>query len=120
LYAHDPALLAEIVFSDLSPEEGKAWVKRFVQHSGVSFTNELTYEGYKDVPVSYLFCEADKCVTPEIQQRCIDTIEQASGNKVDVTRIPYDHVPIVLPKACERLISWWESLAEKSDSENGQ
>ena len=86
-------------------------MKRFVHHSAISFTGELTYPGYKDVPVSYLFCENDKCIPPSVQQKGIDMIEEASGNKVDVTRINNDHCPSI--SAPEKVIDWFVSVAEK-------
>lgn len=99
------------VFNHLPAEDGKAWMERFSQHSMVSFTNELTHPGYKDVPVSYLFCEEDKCVSPHNQQLGIGFIEEASGNKVDVTKKPFDHCPTITHK--EEAIEWLVSLVEK-------
>lgn len=86
-------------------------MKKFPQHSAVSFGDELTYAGYKDVPVSYLFCENDKCVPPEVQQKGIETIEEASGEKVDVTRINSDHCPMI--SAPDKVVEWFVGLAEK-------
>ncbi|PSN69231.1 alpha/beta-hydrolase [Corynespora cassiicola Philippines] len=105
------ALTASVVFNDLSPEEGLEWVGRFVQHSSVSFANELTYPGYNDLPVSYLFCENDLCVTPAVQQQGIDVIEAKGNKKVDVTRIPTDHVPVA--SAPDKVIDWFVALIEK-------
>jgi hypothetical protein len=89
----DIAATAAIAFSDLPPEEGAAWVKKFVQHSAISFTGELTHAGYKDIPVSFLVCEKDLCIPPELQREMIENIEKVSGRKVDVTSIQTDHVP---------------------------
>ena len=77
----------------------------------ISFANELTHAGYKDVPTSYLFCEDDKCVVPHNQQLGINFIEQASGNKVDVTKKPFDHCPTITHT--EEAIEWLVSLVEK-------
>jgi hypothetical protein len=81
------------------------------EHSSISFGNELTYAGYKDVPASFLFCENDTCVPPEVQQKSIDNIEEASGNKVDVTRINTGHCPMV--GALDKVVDWFVGLAEK-------
>ena len=115
MHHFDSALSAKYVHSDLSPEEGIACVKRFSQHSVVSFTNELTYEGYKDVPTSYLFCDADACVLPIAQQRGIDVIEKASGRKVDVTKIHSDHCPNISHP--EEVVKWFVDLVEKGGRE---
>jgi hypothetical protein len=111
LYQGNPEGSAAIVFNDIPREEGIAWVKKMPQHSSISFGNELTYAGYKDVPASFLFCENDKCVPPEVQQKSIDNIEEASGNKVDVTRINTDHCPMV--SAPDKVVDWFVDLAEK-------
>ncbi|KAF2787983.1 alpha/beta-hydrolase [Melanomma pulvis-pyrius CBS 109.77] len=111
LYQAQPEVTAAIVFNDLSVEDGIAWVKKFPQHSAVSFGDELAYAGYRDVPVSYLFCENDKCVPPEVQQKGIETIEEASGEKVDVTRINSGHCPMI--SAPDKVVEWFVRLAEK-------
>ena len=85
---------AAIAFSDLQKEDGVAWVKKFPQHSAISFVNQLTHAGYKDVPVSYLLCERDRCITPDVQRAGIEMIEKESGRKVDVTSVQGDHCPM--------------------------
>ena len=102
---------AKQVFNHLSAEEGQKWIARFSQHSMISFANELTHPGYKDVPTSYLFCEDDECVSPHNQQLGINFIEKASGNKVDVTKKPFDHCPTITHT--EEAIEWLASLVEK-------
>jgi hypothetical protein len=89
----DPGPLIETCFNDMPYDESLVWAKRFGQHSAASFAGKLTYDGYKDVPVSYMFCELDKCVLPRMQQAGIDTIEKASGRKVDVYKYQVGHIP---------------------------
>ena len=89
-------------------------MRAFAKHSGASFGTELTHEGYKDVPVSHLFCEEDLCVPPEVQQTSIDMIERVSGQKVDVTRIKSDHVPNLSAK--EETIAWILDVAKKVEA----
>jgi hypothetical protein len=68
MYHTDLAATPAVCFNSLSPEDGAAKTSIFGQHSSTCFANELTYAGYKDVPVSYFFCEDDLCVLPEVQQ----------------------------------------------------
>lgn len=106
--------MADMVFTHVkTPEERLEWEKKMVQHSGPSFANELTHAGYADVPVSYLFCEEDICVRPEIQQAGIDRIEKASGKKVDVTSIKGDHAPMITQE--EVVVDWLVSLGQKGE-----
>lgn len=89
----EPEGHAPTTFSDLPHEEGVEWTKRMSEQSAPSFGTKLTYGGYKDVPVSYLLCENDVVIPPELQQSIIAMIEEESGNKVDVHKIKSDHAP---------------------------
>lgn len=110
----DAASTAKISLSKLPLEVSEPLVKQFSKHSAVSFTNKLTYAGYKDVPVSYLFCEADLCVTPAVQQKGIDMIERESGRKVTVTRIDSDHGPN--RTAPQEVVEWILSVVAETEN----
>jgi hypothetical protein len=84
---------AKATFSDLPVPEGMEMAKKMPLHSTPSFANELTYPGYNHVSVSYVFCEDDVVLPPDFQQACIDRIEEASGNKVHVTKLKAGHTP---------------------------
>ncbi|KAH6714234.1 hypothetical protein BKA61DRAFT_632891 [Leptodontidium sp. MPI-SDFR-AT-0119] len=114
LYLNPISVSAAFTFSYLPVAEGEAWVRKFAQHSAVSFTNKLTHAGYKDMPVSYLFCEGDLCITPALQRKGIATMEEASGRKVDVTSIKSDHVPPVSHP--ELVVDWILDVATKAES----
>jgi pimeloyl-ACP methyl ester carboxylesterase len=89
----EPSGNAKVTFSDLPFEEGLAFAKQMPQHSAPSFGGALTYPGYKYVPVSYLFCEEDLTVPPEMQQRFIDLLQKESEGKVVVSKCTAGHVP---------------------------
>ncbi|KAK5175687.1 uncharacterized protein LTR77_000826 [Saxophila tyrrhenica] len=108
----DPAKTARFVAQNLPPDQGEAVVRAFAKHSGASFGTELTHEGYKDIPVSYLFCEDDLCVPPGVQRAGIDMIERVSGRKVDVTSITSDHCPML--SAEKETVDWVLDLASKA------
>ncbi|KAI1125700.1 alpha/beta-hydrolase [Nemania abortiva] len=102
---------AEVVFSDLPLEEGEAWAKKLVKQSAASYKSNLTYGGYKDVPVSYLVAERDRSISPASQESQIKMIERVSGNKVDVSRVDSGHVPPVSHP--QQVIDWILSVAQK-------
>ncbi|KAJ7793711.1 Alpha/Beta hydrolase protein [Mycena olivaceomarginata] len=110
----DPAGCTPVVFSDLPHEEGLAWASKMPNHSAISFGQKLTYAAYKDIPASYLFCEADKCVTPEVQNRIIAAMESEMGGKtVDRHSVKADHaVNVTQPKAMASVIR--AALGEKN------
>ncbi|KAI4596446.1 hypothetical protein KJ359_005577 [Pestalotiopsis sp. 9143b] len=92
MYHTDIPRLARLCFTSLPQEKAEHWAARLTRHSYPSFTTPLTYQGFKDVPVSYLFCERDLTVPPAIQQAGIDMVERVTGARVDVTRVDCDHV----------------------------
>ncbi|KAI0398477.1 alpha/beta-hydrolase [Xylariaceae sp. FL0594] len=111
LHQTDPEQSARNCFSDLPLEEALARNKEFALHSGVSFTNPLTHAGYKDVPVSYLVCEGDLVISPEIQRAGIEMVEKETGDRVDVTSIRSGHCPSV--SVCDQVVEWLVKIAEK-------
>lgn len=100
---------ASLCFSDLPKEEQLQWQSRFALHSAVSFTNPLTYAGYKDVPVSYLLCEDDLVIPADWQRKEIEMIEAETGRKVDITSIKSGHCPTV--KHLDEVVDWFVHLA---------
>ncbi|KAH8587120.1 Alpha/beta hydrolase fold-1 [Bisporella sp. PMI_857] len=116
MYYDDFSKAAQIVFSDMPASEGLALIKRFPRHSAVSFAGELTHAGYKDIPVSYLLCEEDLCVVPEVQRDGIAKIEAASGKKVDITGIKAGHAPS--HSATEKVVGWFLNVAKKVEAES--
>ncbi|KAI1102857.1 alpha/beta-hydrolase [Jackrogersella minutella] len=115
LYFDDVPKAALLTFSDVVDQtERVALVEKFQVHSSVSFANELTHAGYKDVPVSYLFCEIDQCVLPRLQKDGIDTIEKESGNKVDVTYVNAGHCPTAT--ATQETVDWIVQAAAKHEA----
>ncbi|KAI1753992.1 Alpha/beta hydrolase fold-1 [Xylaria castorea] len=111
LHFNDPEREAVKCFSDIPKEDALRWHAQFALHSAVSFTNPLTHAGYKDVPVSYLLCEEDLVISPEIQRREIEMIETETGSKVDVTSIKAGHCPNV--SFPEKVVDWILHVARK-------
>ena len=112
MYHEDVSDAAKLSFSDVRPEIGEALVRKFPKHSAVSFSNPLTYAGYKDVPVSYLICEKDKVIPPSKQREEITMIEMESKRKVDVVTIEAGHCPMV--NAGKEVVAWILELARGS------
>ncbi|KAI8630616.1 alpha/beta-hydrolase [Xylariaceae sp. FL1651] len=111
LHHTNPELTASRCFSDLPIEEALRWSSRFSLHSAVSFTNPLTYAGYKDVPISYLLCEEDLIIPLRIQKEEIEKIEKETGSKVDVTSIKASHCPTV--SVPQKVVDWILQVAKK-------
>ena len=93
-------------------EESTVFIKTFANFSSYAYQDKLTYEGYKDIPVSYLLCELDQVLPPWLQQEGIDTVEKVSGNKVHVTKIQGDHCPNWTSE--HEVIDWLVDLSDRS------
>lgn len=106
-----PDKTAAIIMQTIPLEEATDWVKKFPKHSAVSFTDNLTYAGFKDIPVSYLYCEVDRCIPANIQQAEIEMMEKESGHKVHVTRIKADHCPNLT--AMQETVDWIVDLGAR-------
>lgn len=108
----NPAASVQRIMPDKPSSEAEAIVNSFVKHSAISFGDKLTHAGYKDIPVSYLLCENDLAGPPKIIQiPGIEMIEQASGRKVDVTRIKSGHTPHL--DAPKETVEWIMKVADK-------
>jgi len=68
LFQSDHVATAALCFNSLDPATALPLAKQLTKHSSVSFGDALTYPGYKDVSVSWFFCEDDICVNTEVQQ----------------------------------------------------
>ncbi|KAJ6470527.1 Alpha/beta hydrolase fold-1 [Mycena sanguinolenta] len=79
-YLEMSADFARSNYSEMSPEEASVWASRMREHVAASFSQKLTYAAYKDIPVSYLFCEEDMGVVPELQNQIIAGMESAIGD----------------------------------------
>lgn len=101
-----------MTFADLPLEEALAWSEKFPQHSAISFSGELTYAGYKDLPCSYLLCTQDLVLTEKMQRAGIERMEKASGIKVDVTELAAGHAPSA--RYPEKVIEWILDVINKA------
>ncbi|KAF2725358.1 alpha/beta-hydrolase [Polychaeton citri CBS 116435] len=90
-FSQQPEASAKTNFSDLPLEQGIEEAKKMPWHSLKAFEGELTYPAYNFVPVSYIKTTRDLCLPPWWQDNRIRTIEESSGNKVDVHLFEADH-----------------------------
>ena len=63
------------------------------EHSTISFEGGLRFARYKQISVSYAFCEAGIVIQPQPQQSMIDMMANEAGVKVDVHGSPLAIVP---------------------------
>lgn len=84
---------APLTFSDLPEDEALKWATRMSVQSTPSFKEKLTYPGYNDAEVHYIFCEEDKIIPAQFQQAMIELVKTSSGRDVQVYNVKSGHCP---------------------------
>lgn len=79
-------------YNDLDDETAAKCVDALVHHAMPSFRTPLTYEAYRDVPMSYLVCERDEAVRPSFQKKMA---ESASGDFSRTYTCASGHSPMI-------------------------
>ena len=101
----DPKLAVEILFNDLSPGDVAKYmpsVQKSAWRGRHNASTEVTYAGWKHIPSSYLICQNDKVVIPEMQEM---TVAQEGSQFDDVVRIQAGHCPFISqPEIVERFV----------------
>jgi hypothetical protein len=99
------AMYAPLVYSDLPLEEGIKWISKMEEHSSGSFDGKLTYPAYKHIPVTYLVCEGDKVITPDLQRQMVEVARKEEKADIDVMFCSAGHgVNISMPEAVVEVI----------------
>jgi hypothetical protein len=99
------ALYAPLVYSDMPVEEGLEWFGKMKEHSSVSFDGKLTYPAYKYIHVTYLICEDDIVIAPELRRKMVETARRQSTMDIDVVSCTAGHgVNVSKPEAAMKAI----------------
>ncbi|KAF3491060.1 uncharacterized protein GIQ15_00577 [Arthroderma uncinatum] len=81
-------------YNDLPDEEAEYWVKQMVVHPHSAQSTPVGNEAFRELPVTYIICENDKGILPEVQQMMVDKIK-AVGVNVRVERCTGSHSPFL-------------------------
>ncbi|CEI61782.1 hypothetical protein FVEN_g2843 [Fusarium venenatum] len=86
----------EMLYHDLPEEEAKYWVGKLTDQALTSVTDgyEVSYEGWKDVPVWYIMTAEDKNLPLEVQKMFAQSAEKAGADLV-VREIASGHSPML-------------------------
>ncbi|KAF5689259.1 alpha beta-hydrolase [Fusarium circinatum] len=83
----------KIFYNDLSPEQVAAIVPALKPHSYQVFHTPLTYEGWRHVPTTYIYCSLDAAIPVHIQKPMVE--ETAKGVDVNTQEISAGHSPFI-------------------------
>jgi hypothetical protein len=88
----NPDLAAKYCFNDLPESEGRKLAALMPGHSALTFAGKLTYPAYHHVPATYILCQKDDIIPPEVQRRFIETMKEKNDH-VDVVEVDSGHCP---------------------------
>jgi len=81
----EPATPEKIFYNDLSPEQAAEAVAQLKPHSYQIFHTPLTYEGWRHVPTTYIYCTLDAAIPIHIQKMMVE--ETAKGVDIHTDEI---------------------------------
>ena len=94
----NPSTPDKIVYDDLSAEQVEAAVAELRPHSYQCFHSPVTYEGWRHVPTTYLYCTLDAAIPIHIQKMMVE--ETAKGANINTEEINAGHSPFInMPEA---------------------
>lgn len=93
----DPVIMAPATFSDLPPDLALENARKLTTHSLPSFSGKLTYPAYRHIPTSFILCERDLIISPDLQRATISFLEGERGGEgsVGVVKLNTGHCPNV-------------------------
>lgn len=102
----DRSINGPLTFSDMSPDQIVERANQMDDHSALSFQEKLGYAGYNDVEdLHYIFCEEDKIIAPETQEKMIDLVKTTSGREPTVHKMKVGHAPMAsAPDALAKVV----------------
>ncbi|KIW62374.1 hypothetical protein PV04_10554 [Phialophora macrospora] len=101
----DVEAVAKGTFPDYPLDLAVGVVRSMGRHSNASFTSKVTREGWRDVAVSWILCERDFIIPPDLQRGYIERIGRESGRDVDLHLLDTGHCPnITAPEALAEVL----------------
>jgi hypothetical protein len=82
-------------YHDLPAEEGEYWASKLQRHSFVTFTIGAASAAWKTIPSSYLICEDDRAIRPQVQEFMVKTCQDLGAN-METERIFCSHSPFLV------------------------
>lgn len=100
--ADDPA---EHFYSDLEPDDQQHWVSALVAHSFVASHSKVTKAAWREIPLTYFYCEGDRSLSLELQEMMVGRIEKEKV-KVHIESCTGNHLPFLsmLEKVVEDVV----------------
>ena len=91
-------------YNDLPDDESAYWSKKITLHPKSAQFTPVKNEAWREIPVSYIRCEKDAALVPDIQQMMIDSVTKV-GVPVAVEKASGSHSPFMsMPQSLSEII----------------
>jgi pimeloyl-ACP methyl ester carboxylesterase len=104
-----PATPTETFYNDMNELDAKRAVEALKPHSYQTFHSKLTYEAWRHVPSTYLYCLEDKAIPLPIQRMMVDVVAKGVEIYTDVINASHspfhtapDHVAAAIKRAASQ------------------
>jgi pimeloyl-ACP methyl ester carboxylesterase len=102
LFRLEPSLAHEVFYHDCRAEDREWAVARLETQRVTNFGQIVTHAPWNEVPSTYVLCEADRAITPSLQEklatRCSETLRLSAGHFPSISQ-PERIVEILLSLA---------------------
>ena len=88
MFADDPA---SSVLSDTSADVAAYWSSHITHSDLTAFATPLKYPAWRHISTTYLVCELDKCILPDVQRGMVASIKGV----VKTVQLPSGHMPML-------------------------
>jgi len=91
----------ETLYNDLPEEEANKWSAKIQYQASGCFASEQTYAAFKHIPSTYILCELDRAIPPQMQE----AMTTQPGANFNVVRLNASHSPFLsMPKETAEII----------------
>ena len=87
-YSSEPE---NVFYHDLSPYEQERWIAQLSHTATAVFSGKNTYEPWKDMPCSYIFCDQDRAIPLYVQEG----IARGMGDGITTFHVDASHSPFL-------------------------
>jgi pimeloyl-ACP methyl ester carboxylesterase len=88
----DAAVSTAYICNDLPWDQAYEHVLKMPHHSAASFSDPVRQVAYGEVPISYIVCENDMIIAPNVQRKFVQVLEEANQD-VHVVSFDCGHCP---------------------------
>jgi hypothetical protein len=81
------------VYNDMPLAKAQSFIPKMSPQSVKSFNDKIVSDSYKHMPMTYVLCTRDNCLTPEWQEGRVAWLNSQRQDPLETVRLDADHFP---------------------------